>query len=292
MATSEDETRLRNLKRRRTAQRSLITKFSSVINEATSDSSIDYEYNQTRLQETLDIIRTLDDEIHEFLSDNEYNEDVLRCEAYIEIAKKVILKATRENRDTLASSVASLNLGPVTPAPPSLTHTVKLPAIRMEPFSGDVETWTRFWERFQSSVDSNPSISNIDKHVYLRGYLEEEPKNLVDGIPITADAYEDTKRILHSRYGDKNRIIQAHLDYLEAMKPMLYISPDALNMTYIECNKRIQALRALGENVDNYGRMLAPKILRAFPEDIVRRWIIHSKREKIAESHITKLMNS
>ncbi|KAJ4440621.1 hypothetical protein ANN_08767 [Periplaneta americana] len=57
----------------------------------------------------------------------------------------------------------------------------------------------------------------------------------------------------------------------------------------VECNRRLQALRVLGENIDNYVRILAPKILRAFPEYICRRWIIFAKREQLSEGHITRL---
>jgi len=44
------------------------------------------------------------------------------------------------------------------------------------------------------------------------------------------------------------------------------------------------------ENIDNYGRILAPKILRGFPDDICRQRIIHAKREQLSEGDITKLM--
>ena len=88
----------------------------------------------------------------------------------------------------------------------------------------------------------------------------------------------------------KNRTIQAHLDYLEDLKPIRSATPELLNTTYIECNRRLQALRALGENIDNYSRILEPKILRAFPDNICRRWIIHAKREQLSEGDITKLM--
>jgi len=33
-----------------------------------------------------------------------------------------------------------------------------------------------------------------------------------------------------------------------------------------------------------------PKILRAFPDDICRLWIIYKKREQLSEGDITKLM--
>jgi len=74
-----------------------------------------------------------------------------------------------------------------------------------------VETWTRFWEQFESSIDKDPTLSTVNKHVFLRGYLEGEPKMLVDVIPVTASDYEDTKKILQDRYGDKNRITEDHL---------------------------------------------------------------------------------
>jgi hypothetical protein len=45
-------------------------------------------------------------------------------------------------------------------------------------------------------------------------------------------------------------------------------SPEVLNSTYVECHRRTQALKTLGENIDVYGRVLAPKVLRAFPADV------------------------
>jgi hypothetical protein len=101
---------------------------------------------------------------------------------------------------------------------------VKLPPIKFEPFAGDVEKRVRFWEQFQSSIDKDPTLSTVNKHVFLRGYLESEPKMLVDGIAVTASAYDDTKKILHDRYGDKNRLIQAHLDYLEEVTAIRFAS--------------------------------------------------------------------
>jgi len=126
---------------------------------------------------------------------------------------------------------------------------VKLHPLKLEPFAGDVETWARFREQFESSIDQHPTLSTKNKHVFLRGYLEGETKMLVDGIAVAASAYEDTNKILRDRYGYKDRIIQPHLDYLEEVTPILSASAEALNTTYNECNRRTKALRAMGENV-------------------------------------------
>jgi hypothetical protein len=45
-----------------------------------------------------------------------------------------------------------------------------------------------------------------------------------------------------------------------------------------------------GGNIDFYGRVLAPEILRAFSADFCRRWPIHAKKEGIPESRITKFL--
>ncbi|GFT29828.1 integrase catalytic domain-containing protein [Nephila pilipes] len=126
---------------------------------------------------------------------------------------------------------------------------------------------------------------------------DEEAKRLVHGITITTDTYSTyvsilqihIKNILKSKYGNKDKIIQTHLDYLENLTPTKNPSPSVLYEIYINCNRRLRALDALGEN-GIYGRILAPKILRAFPRDICRNWVVYFKRENLAEGDITKLM--
>jgi hypothetical protein len=163
-----------------------------------------------------------------------------------------------------------------------MSHHVKLPPLKLESFSGYIENWARFWEQFESSIDKDRSLSVVNKHVFFYGYLEGEPKILVEGIAVFADTKEETKKTLLSRYGDKNRIIQSHVDYLENVRPIQYPTPDALNSVFIEYQRRIQALRALWVDVNGYGRVIAPKILRAFPDDICRRWIVHAKPEGLS----------
>jgi len=169
-----------------------------------------------------------------------------------------------------------------------VTPSVKLPAINLDPFAGNVETLSRFWEQFQSSIDDDASLSTINKQVFLLGYLEGKPKMLVDGIAVTADAYDETKRILLARYGDTNRIIQAHLDFLEGLPPSKSATPDELNINFFECHRRVHALRALGDDVNGYGGLLIPKILRAFPPEICLRWSPISKGR--VSGDILKLM--
>jgi hypothetical protein len=289
-----DSEQLHNLKRKSTRERNNITRFANSFNSFTGETSLDdYEHYKGSIEEALERMLRLDDSIHDLLADDEYDTDVAVCEDYIDAAKRAIQKAVRGIDKKLSAATVDLTLietsAAAVPAP-SFVHSLKLPPIKLEPFSGDVESWARFWEKFESSIDKDPSVSAVNKHVFLRGYLEGEPKLLVEGIAFSASIYEDTKRILRPRYGDPNRIIQAHLNYLEDVTPITTASPESLNTTFIECNRRIQALQALGEDVNAYGRVLEPKIFLAFPDDVCRRCVVHVKREQLSEGDIIKLM--
>jgi len=161
----------------------------------------------------LNTLISLDDAIHDLLSNSEYEEDIKDCEEYIDRTKRAIQKTSRRMYNGLSASPARLSIHgstQLTATIPtgSVTLSVKLPAIKLEPFAGNVETWSQFWEQFRSSID-DASLSAINKHVFLRTYFEGEPKMLVDGIALTANTYEETKKILLARYGDMNCIIQA-----------------------------------------------------------------------------------
>jgi len=173
------------------------------------------------------------------------------CEELVDGVKRVVRKADRIIKDKRAETVSqttskSQNMH----SQLTVIQEIKLPTIKLEQFAGNIETWSEFLEQFESSVDKNQSLSTINKHVLLRGYLEGKPKRLVDGIAVMAETYEQTNKILQARYGDKNRNIQAHLDYLEDLQPAQSDSPEALNSTYVECYRRIQTLNALRENID------------------------------------------
>ncbi|GBN12603.1 hypothetical protein AVEN_235879-1, partial [Araneus ventricosus] len=298
------------LKRKRSYVRGNITRFCNKFSINGSQEEIDFAIS--RLSETFKDLKILDDKIHALLSDDEFELDIIECADYEDKTKLAIYRARKAlenfkvpNIDPTPDAAISPNEtmnAPYYPFPSSyascfspnapmtyIQSTVKLPTMKIEPFDGDIEKFHMFFEQFSSAVDLNQRLSTIDRYVYLRGYLKDEPARLVDGISITSETYETVKNILKNRYCDKNRIIQAHLDFLENITPVSNPTPMSLNNIFMECNRRLQALTALGEDINEYGRILTPKILRAFPNDVCRRWIIHAKREKISESDISKL---
>jgi hypothetical protein len=44
---------------------------------------------------------------------------------------------------------------------------IKLSTITLEPFAGNIETWARFWEQFEFSVDKIQSVTTINNHIFF-----------------------------------------------------------------------------------------------------------------------------
>jgi hypothetical protein len=86
----------------------------------------------------------------------------------------------------------------------------KLPKIDIMPFNGNKLKWTEFWDSFESAVDNNSNIPNIEKFNYLRNKLTGEARSSIEGLTLSNDNYKVALKILHARYGNKQEIIDLH----------------------------------------------------------------------------------
>ena len=89
----------------------------------------------------------------------------------------------------------------------------KLPKINLRPFSGDPINLQPFLDSFKSAIDDNKKLSSIDKMNYLRSLLNGAAAAAIQGLPLTEN-YEAAKAILNKRYGNKQTIINAHMEGL------------------------------------------------------------------------------
>lgn len=96
----------------------------------------------------------------------------------------------------------------------------KLPESHIKRFAGDPKDWQSFWESFRSAVDTNSSLTNVDKFNYLRSLLEGPALNATTGLSLTRLRYEEAIEILTERFGNKQLIISAHVEALLKLKPL------------------------------------------------------------------------
>jgi len=127
----------------------------------------------------------------------------------------------------------------------SLEHKtkVKLPKLTLKRFNGDITQVSTFWDIFQSSVDGNSGLSNIDKFNYLRSLLEGSASEAVSGLKLTAPNYAEAISILKKRFGNKQQIINKHMENL-------------LGVDSIVSQRNLRGLRHLHDTIESQIRGL------------------------------------
>ena len=65
----------------------------------------------------------------------------------------------------------------------------RLPNFSLPTFSGEPLTWQTFWDSFSAAVDSNHTLSGVQKFNYLRAQLQGNAARAIAGFPLTDANY-------------------------------------------------------------------------------------------------------
>ena len=97
-------------------------------------------------------------------------------------------------------------------------------------------------------------LSKIEKFNYLRSYLSSTTLTAIDGLEISETNYDTAINILQNRFGQKDIIINDHVNKLLNLSPV-YKSSDIfkLKKLYEEIETNTRALSALGLDEKQYG---------------------------------------
>ena len=90
----------------------------------------------------------------------------------------------------------------------------KLPKLNFPKFKGDVTSFRTFWEIFESAIDKNEGLADIDKFHYLHSLLEGPASRAIQGLALTSANYKTSIEILKQRFGRPQQIISSHMDEL------------------------------------------------------------------------------
>ena len=95
-------------------------------------------------------------------------------------------------------------------------HSSRLPKLNLSTFSGNPLRWFRFWDSFEAAVHSNTSLGGVQKFTYLKAQLVGDALRAVTGFPLPNNNYQQAVTLLRERFGQPNKIINAHMDLPEA----------------------------------------------------------------------------
>ena len=155
---------------------------------------------------------------------------------------------------------------------PSTSHaksSVKLPKLTLRPFSGDLTQWFTFWDSFKAAVHNNSQLVGIDKFNYLKSLLSGAALETIQGLALTDANYKEAVAILQRRFGNRQQIIDKHMNQLLKVEPVA--SPRnvvGLRRLFDSIESHIRSLSSLGVQAESYSSLLSSVLLDKLPEDI------------------------
>lgn len=146
----------------------------------------------------------------------------------------------------------------------------KLPKLQIARFNGTYEDWPRFWNQFVEIIDK-ATMPGVTKFAYLKSFLNQKVKHLVEGLPFTNEGYNRAKSILLDKYGKDSEIIKA---YSQQIFDLPFIPNQNPHRIHEFCHKltfSVQSLQTMGklEQVNGHVAMTLDK-LPAIRGDLVR----------------------
>ena len=144
--------------------------------------------------------------------------------------------------------------------------TSRLPKLSIPTFTGDPLNWQSFWDCFDSAVNSNPTLLNVQKLSYLRAQLQGDASRVVAGFPLTNTSYSQSIALLTDQFGQPYKIVNAHLQALLHL-PSPSNTLASLQGFHDSVEGHIRSLTSLGKSVDSYGDLLVSIILEKLPAE-------------------------
>lgn len=148
----------------------------------------------------------------------------------------------------------------------------RLPNLELPKFNGNFEKWSQFFETFQTLVHNNQHLDTIQKFYYLLDSLEGPARELLDCLEIKRDNYAVALGLLENRYQNKPVIIQKHIKALVDMPPVSNALPNLSRTINDSIEKHVRALKALGEPVEQWDRLLIFILSRKLEIESKKEW--------------------
>ena len=145
---------------------------------------------------------------------------------------------------------------------------MRLPKLNIKTFTGKPTEWPTFIESFETAVDSNGALSNIQKFQYLKGYLLGQAEKCIEGFLLTNDNYTETLNLSKERFGNIQLIIITYVSQLMKVGIVEEGTISKLRNSLDTVESHVRALSNQGINKEHFGAILIPVIQQRIPYNI------------------------
>lgn len=133
---------------------------------------------------------------------------------------------------------------------------VRLPPMEVPNFYGSYKQWLEFHDSFKSLVDSNLSLTNIQKFYYLKGALKGTAADVIHSLEVSSENYQVAWDLLKERFENKKLIALSHIDSICNVPGLTKESHSGLRKMLDELRKDLRALKTLGLGVEHWDPIL------------------------------------
>lgn len=159
---------------------------------------------------------------------------------------------------------------------------VRLPRIQIPEFDGTYINWLHFRDLFEVTVHSKSSLAEIEKFEYLLSKLKGDALSLVKHLKPTNENYKIAWEILQKKYNESDKVKKAYLSLLLDQQAIKVVSLVDIKRLYNNINEGINALKALGEAVDQWDTMLLYLFEKKLDSETLTLWYRFRSSEKDA----------
>lgn len=159
---------------------------------------------------------------------------------------------------------------------------IKLPTIDLPQFDGNSLKWLEFRDTFNSLVNENDYIPEINKFHYLRSSLKDGASVVIKSISFSAENYKVAWEMICSRYDNTRLLVNNHLKSLFSFQPLTKESHQSLRYMIDYFTKNIRSLSVLNEPTDSWDTLIIFMMTNKLDAATSRKWEEH--RNSLSDS--------
>lgn len=223
----------------------------------------EYEIVQTEIEISSDDLDTQTLERETF--EKNYFSLLVECKEFLSIFDKVIPNSHSESSNSSNFDVGSSNNN-------KNDFNVKLPEIKLPKFTGCYDNWLEFRDTFDSLINENSSITNIQKFHYLRAALDGGAMQVIRSIEFSADNYQIAWNSLLQRYNNNSVLVNNHVKAIFEMPTLSKESASDLRKMLDSLSKHLCSLKNLNQPVEHWDTLLVFVLSHKLDKSTLRAW--------------------
>ena len=155
---------------------------------------------------------------------------------------------------------------------------VRLPSVSVPQFQGSYQNWPEFYDAFNSLINENANLSNIQKFYYLISAVKGEASSAISSIKVCDENYVIAWDVLKKRFENKKLIVQNNLKALFNLEPVKRDTHANIQKFLDDVKKTIQTLQNYGQpTIDT---LLIYIISAKFTLNTRREWELFNSKDE------------